>query len=344
MINFIFNIHAQRCWGVSYGHLNRGLGLAKRLRERMKCKVLFIILSDKTAEKLILREKFIYHTVSSLDDTKYLIKLRSDNSKNIIIFDRPKIKIEPINIAQSLGYQTVMVGNAAMADLPVDLLIAGEFNENSNSKNIEETRLIGPEYMILEKIYTKPLVREISKKVNKVLVTFGGSDPSNLTEYITPWIKNSFPNYYFDIIIGPGYPKNNNLIKLIGDSKNIKLIYEPKTLYKLMLNSDFAISAAGISAYELAATGTPTIFIPSQQLENNLASEFQKRGFGINVGIKGVSTLTQLSNVFNDVSKNYDLRCKMSSKGRELINGQGLNLAVTAIQTLLNCETKNLSK
>lgn len=126
--------------------------------------------------------------------------------------------------------------------------------------------LLGPKYIILRNPFIQVKRVNINSQVKEVLITLGGSDIHNLTPGILNQLCNNNSEITFNVVIGNAF-KNINEIKRFS-ANNINL-YENATdtdMKAIMLKSDFAITAAGQTIYELLATQTP--FIPIKIIEN----------------------------------------------------------------------------
>ena len=100
-------------------------------------------------------------------------------------------------------------------------------------------------------------------RIQNILITFGGSDNRELTKQILSKVK--FSKYTVNILIGPSFNDLKSLQEIIKNKSNITLIQSTHDVGNLFVKQDLVISSSGITAYELALLGVPTIFIPSEK-------------------------------------------------------------------------------
>jgi len=206
--------------------------------------------------------------------------------------------------------------------------IVDEFQNYSIDKKITNY-FSGPQYMILRSEFEviRGKTSPPNKKLQKILLTFGGSDDNDITRRIIPYFFDK--NYDVTIVLGPSYKHYENLKKIIQKNKNFRIVVNEKNMAQLFAKQDLVISSSGITVYELACLGIPCILIPSDMHQKKTAVEISKQGFGINYGfwdddfIKLDQTILSL----NDVSE----REKMYLAGRKLVDGEGLSRIIKNI-------------
>jgi spore coat polysaccharide biosynthesis predicted glycosyltransferase SpsG len=136
--------------------------------------------------------------------------------------------------------------------------------ENKNVKKIH-----GKKYFFSSPYFNfyKKKNKVIKKKIKKIFIFLTGYNTSNSVKDI---LKN-FSNTKYDITI------YSNGSKIINNNKNIRLIGFRENLAKLYFDSDVAIVGEGLSRYETALLGVPTVLIYSFEAlkrTNDLAWKF----------------------------------------------------------------------
>lgn len=117
--------------------------------------------------------------------------------------------------------------------------------------------------------------------INKVLVTLGGSDPNLYSEKFLELLVNHFPELQKYIVIGQGFINEEKLNSLKDLNTHFYKDLSAIEMRKLMLKSDFAITAGGQTTYELDRCGVPMAIIKTA--ENQIGN---LRGFAELQGIK----------------------------------------------------------
>mgnify|MGYP002762543030 FL=1 len=160
----------------------------------------------------------------------------------------------------------------------------------------------------------------------------GGSDVAGMT----PIVMRAFDEFEIqvDAIVGPGVPpEQRELIKETATSisADVRVIRDPDDLPKRMFQSDFAVTTASTTTYELLALGTPMISVPVIENQELIARSLQTQDLATvldyNPGGEDVSGA-----IGRYVSDNK-LRKDRRTRGRELIDGQGVIRIVDLIGT-----------
>lgn len=193
---------------------------------------------------------------SYINNTEYCIVDSYLASKNLyqVISDKSK-KALYIDDNTRIEYPKSIIVNPSLS---VDNL--------NYTKKSENTYLLGAKFIILRSPFVNVVRKIINKDVKEVLITMGGSDFRDLTPKILNLICRKYSQIKFAVVVGNAF-HNISLINSIN-LNNVELYYniDAELMKKLMLRSDFSITAAGQTIYELLATETP--FIPIKIINN----------------------------------------------------------------------------
>lgn len=143
---------------------------------------------------------------------------------------------------------------------------------------------MGKDYVCLRDEFLTNYPAPFSAKVQRVLVTFGGTDPLDLTNRlysIAERINHDELMFEFDFILGPGYhgdaPKE-------ADRNGIHFHSDIARMSDYMRNAQLAISSQGRTTFELASMGVPTIVLAQNEREQLHTFAQMDNGF-INLGL-----------------------------------------------------------
>lgn len=143
------------------------------------------------------------------------------------------------------------------------------------NRNKDSEYLLGLDYIPIRKEFLK---YKNLKKEKKLFIMLGGSDTANLSLNIIEALKDIDIK---KVIVSNDEMTSNKLSKY----DNVEILFKPKdkVLIKEMATSDYAISTASMSLYELSFLQIPTIIIAvsqnqitgvSQMLKNKLAISY----------------------------------------------------------------------
>ncbi|MDA9421477.1 UDP-2,4-diacetamido-2,4,6-trideoxy-beta-L-altropyranose hydrolase [Bradyrhizobium sp. CCBAU 53380] len=123
-------------------------------------------------------------------------------------------------------------------------------------------QLLGPRYALLRPEFAaqRALLTPRSGQINRILVCFGGSDPSNETAKALEAIGSlSMPQLAVDVVIGLTNPNAASVEALCGRSASTELHRGANNVAELMRLADLSIGAGGVMSWERCCLGLPTI-------------------------------------------------------------------------------------
>jgi UDP-2,4-diacetamido-2,4,6-trideoxy-beta-L-altropyranose hydrolase len=216
-------------------------------------------------------------------------------------------------------------------------------NQNINAEKLKynsppETKLLlGTKYTMLRREFLKRqnFQRETAEIANKILITMGGSDLQNQTlKAIRAIEKLKCENLEVRVVVGSSNPHLAELEKEIEKSPvPIELIHNAENMPELMAWANLAISAAGSTCWELCFMKVPTVLIITAKNQNEIATGLDEAGFAENLGWFERFSFENLAEQIGIILFNKMKRKKMSSMGREIIDGGGTNRIVGILRT-----------
>jgi spore coat polysaccharide biosynthesis protein SpsF len=90
-----------------------------------------------------------------------------------------------------------------------------------------------------------------------------------------------------------------------------------------MRASRMAVAAFGVSAYELAACGVPSVHLGLTPDHARSASAFERERIALNAGVFGAVTPRQVADAAARLVGSAGLRREMAARARSLVDGRG---------------------
>lgn len=323
---------------IGYGHLMRCLTIADAARPSMASDFAMAH-SDHRARDLVL------HRGHNVIDLSGAMEFESTNlgphliNSQVVIFDlshgldmsrRANLKCYVNETAKSEVLCILIDGMAPHAAViesgwNVDILVVPYVGAPEHVEDYDT--LSGPHFSVLPLEFgTLNETRQIADKARKILVTFGGSDPLGLSVLaIDSLTALDMPDTHIKVIIGPGFADDlvDQIKHKAAHQPQINLVMAPNSLAAHMVWADLAISATGLTKYELARTGTPAILISIDTAHATSHQAFADANTAWHLGIaEGVSE-EPLSRALRDLIDDTDMRKEMSRNGQALIDGLG---------------------
>ncbi|MBI5231870.1 MAG: hypothetical protein HY876_06870 [Coriobacteriales bacterium] len=183
----------------------------------------------------------------------------------------------------------VVNGNPRAADLGFDLRNAPRL-------------LLGPRYQLLRSEFRNQAPRQVRDRVSRVLLVSGGSNIEDARERMAQAVADACPRAILDVV----------------DSPRSAL-----QMKRAMLECDVAVSAAGQTLYELAATGTPCIAVCVADNQVAQARAFEDAGALSLAGILGSEPVFDRIPALLEELEDPSARESMARAGQSLIDGEG---------------------
>lgn len=332
------------------GHIMRCLALAQGLRE-VRVKALFVTRDyEPRIIELIRRSEDIelIPAESRFDEDAYrTIELASQYNASLIVIDMSNIDnlsnleeyhhyLEALKAADRF---MIVPDEYIKADFPRGLQIIPYYDaENMNVRPRGGMKLlIGIKYFIFRQEFVEAAraQRYIKKDARNILITMGGSDPSNLTTRIAKIlvVMNRGP-LSLRIVIGMGYadsfrPELANIMN--GYRGDYQIVIGSDNMAGLMMWSDLAIITGGLTKYETAVTGTPSIIISHNVHEAKMSKIFEKGGSAVHAGLNSQISDEDITKTIEKLLDDNVLRTEMAEKGRAMVDGQGIRRIIVEI-------------
>ncbi len=114
--------------------------------------------------------------------------------------------------------------------------------------------LLGPDYALVRGEFRHPIATG-----DVITLTFGGSDPTGLTETVAERLRAALPGVTIRAIAGPANRHIPELQALAQRLDRLDLIVSPPSMAEALSGSALVVTAAGGSVNELAALGVPAV-------------------------------------------------------------------------------------
>jgi len=124
--------------------------------------------------------------------------------------------------------------------------------------------LLGPEYVLLRPEFTeaKQRLRSRDGNIQRILVCFGGSDPTNETQKVVEALTLiNRSDLWTDIVVGAVNPKRSIIQSLCDKLANATFYCQVSNMSELIQKADLGVGAGGSAMWERCYLGLPTITV-----------------------------------------------------------------------------------
>ena len=275
--------------GIGFGHLMRCIAIADSFKTNGNA-VWFVSKDYPEGVRLVQERGYEVRTIPSAsaleDDLKKSIALIGD--ADIVIADSYEFNSKYLAGLKQIGKFVAVFDDKMDRDLPVDAVIGNAYatREGYGSKLPKEAVLIaGAQYLPLRKEFQGLPKHAISDNIRRVLITMGGEDPANATQLVVSALESYPGNLTLDILIGSAYKNREALQQSLEKSKHVSVMRENvRLLVPLYQSVDAAITAPGVTLWELAAAGIPMAVIQTADNQSGVVSYFTKNNLGVVLG------------------------------------------------------------
>ncbi len=322
---------------IGLGHVKRCLALAKALSEQGGA-VTFIVNPDPTTARFIQAAGFSVLECTWEQRPSALRAAAGGADIDIVVVDAYTARTEHFEALRSVTPQLVALDDTAQRPLPVDVIVnvgAGTERLREAYAACQHTRfLLGSRYALLDPVYGEALVRSPRTRVERVLVTLGASVRADALRSAVAAVDAALEGVDVDVVTGPfGVP---GMIGAVTRGRNNVIDHGGLPgLRQVMLDADLAVTGAGVTLSEIAATATPAVMVLTEPNQAGNVAAFENAGAAIFAGPAGAADLhAKVRTAVMQLARDAKLRACLGAAGRRLIDGQGARRVARELMSL----------
>lgn len=195
--------------------------------------------------------------------------------------------------------------------------------------------LLGPTFALIRREFRRDSARPcvVPAKATKLLVTLGGADADNITHKVISALAGS--GLEIKVAVGGSNPHLPSLRQaaeeVTKETTRVELVVDSSEMAQLMQWAEIAVAAAGSTSWELCVSALPTLFLVLADNQAANARELERLGFGLCLGRGLECDKSVLRESVLQLTENASLRSAFASRGRELVDGQGVSRVIDAL-------------
>ena len=187
--------------------------------------------------------------------------------------------------------------------------------------------LLGMDYTPLRAVFSKLPPKRISGQIKELMVLSGGTDRYGfLWEFSERILESPFFETLeaIHIICGKYYEDYEKLLREFSANGKFHFHKAVKNIEKYMLSADVAISAAGVTSYELCAAGAPTITYTMADNQRMNARFFHENGLMEYAGdLRSDPVLDRVLKLLQGKYQETGYRREVSEAMKSAVDGKG---------------------
>lgn len=311
------------------GHVYRGITLADEITNH---DLSFAVLEDDALAKQKLEETK-YPVFEFTDQDAFEAHIESSNPDIIIndILDTNPDYIKRLNKSAGMVVNFEDLGEGARyADFV--------FNALYEHSDPPAGHYYGSDYFCLRSEFRFSSEKTSIESVDTIMISFGGTDSSNLTTQTVEAISKLDSTPDLDIVIGPGYTKKESLehqINKLSDAIDVNLSQDVSWMSKHMTEADLLVTSNGRTIYEAASLNLPMISVSQNQQEQHHPFAHLSNGV-LDLGLASYVSTDDLRRAIED----YISRAEMREQMHSALQPEDIENGIDRITNLLFKETQ----
>lgn len=304
---------------IGFGHLFRSLALAREFVDR-GCEVGFAVAEGPQAVALIERDG---HPVVAA--AVGLQRIDRGDVDALVLDVRDASPRPAIDAFRARGGLVAVIDDPTDGRLSADLAFYPPVPqiEALDWRGFTGVRLVGAEWVVLRRAFSEEPVR-VARDRLAVVITMGGSDPAGMTFTAVEGVSAMTGTFDVTVVTGPGFGDRDRLEARLAELERHAVVADqPSDMRAIMLRADLAIASFGVTAYELAATATPAVYLCLTPDHARSASLFDARGAGVSLGVYRGDEAPRLAATASALLADTERRIVMGRAGRFLVDGRG---------------------
>jgi UDP-2,4-diacetamido-2,4,6-trideoxy-beta-L-altropyranose hydrolase len=350
-MNIFFRVDSSYEMGT--GHVMRCLTLAHELKTR-QAKVSFICrdlpgnlasyirgqgypvfllpFRSERADASWLREDF------KTDAMETLQILMASSPVDCLIIDHYGIDKRWENLIEANVAKIVVIDD--LADRPHQCSIVLDQNSSSAGDRYHGlvpdscVMLVGTSYAILRPEFRsmKKQLAERDGSINRILVFFGGTDPTHETlKTLQVLNKRQYSNLHLDVVVGEMNTNKDVIEQLCTPMANTFFHCQIDYMADLMRKADFAIGAGGSSTWERCYLGLPSLSIITADNQREITKRVHEQGATCCLGDSAEVTAKSIEHGLNTMLASPSLVKEMSKQALQLMGEDKFNEVIDRI-------------
>jgi UDP-2,4-diacetamido-2,4,6-trideoxy-beta-L-altropyranose hydrolase len=313
---------------IGAGHVIRCLALAERLVES-GWRVTFAVSPDtKAMMPMITAGGFsVQELAGAAEDEPALLRGYHPDGIALLVVDHYQRDIHFEEACRGWAGQILVMDDATGRQHDCNFLVDAAASDDAAYKGgvpAHVRLLLGPAYVLVRRAFTthraEALRRRDGRPVKKILISFGATDPWNVTPAVLDALASFAEDISIVVALSSRAPHLDEVHRKLRG--RMQLILDAD-MVGLMTEADLAIGAAGATSYERAVLGLPSIIVRLANNQRGIAKALAKAGAVIDAGRSDGSLGSRLSSIVQTLIADPVARIRMTEVATALIDGRG---------------------
>ncbi len=279
---------------IGMGHLKRAVLLSEMLVKNMQMQPILLTKQDDSAAAFIhrhnLNTRWISPTMSRKEELQVLSEMVARECPKLVFVDllTEDVDSDYMKVFKRPGtFVIAITDDSRKRVIDADMVVNGNPYQSSAWYRGERARyLCGTRYFLMDAAYAKVKAKEPPGAVGKILLTFGGSDHSDILFRVLKVLEKIDQQIFVMIITSQATGYGDRLKKFLQMlSLKSELLMDVESLVAYWPQCDAAITAGGNSLFERIASRLPGATICQLERQDEIAGCFDHMEVNVNLGL-----------------------------------------------------------
>ncbi len=312
---------------VGAGHVTRCLALAETLAET-GWRVAFAAGAGTaaTVPAIVAGDFSVHELAGPADEEPALLRDYRPDGVDLLVVDHYQRDIHFEAACRRWARKILVMDDATGRLHDCDFLVDAAARDRSvyaGGVPVTARLLLGPDYALVRRAFiarrAEALRRRDGRSVENILVSFGATDPRNVTPVALDALAGFADDISITIALSSQAP---HLDEVRGKLRGRMQIILDGDMAELMTQADFAVGAAGASAYERAVLGLPAIVVTLADNQRGICRCLVDAGAVACAGSKS-DVIPDLAKLTKALASNRERRLEMARCASSLVDGLG---------------------
>jgi len=337
-MNFVIITDADLCIGT--GHLMRCLALAQEIKQRGYTVSFVTCCNSEKLCRRIKNEGFHIHFLSKLGNLKETMEFLKAEKPDWVILDGYHFSTDYQKRVKDLGYKLLVIDDYAHLGYYYSDII---LNQNYGAEKLPYSTetytklLLGTKYVLLRKEFLTCIHRrrEFPEVGKNIVITMGGGDTENNTLTIIEALNRIKQPLHIKIVLGANNPHYDSIKNEAGKGTHTaEILTSVDNMASIMSWADIVISAGGITVWELAFMGLPSVLCIVAENQERTVKTLAEDGFFLSPVWLRRTSLHEIKEMIEKLILDKNLRKILSEKALMLVDGKGAERVFNALMKM----------
>jgi UDP-2,4-diacetamido-2,4,6-trideoxy-beta-L-altropyranose hydrolase len=229
------------------------------------------------------------------------------------------------------GCRVLAIDDFQQRSHQADLILDQNFNPHASELYGQQAGLFGLDYCLLRPDFARlrPTAPPPLTQVSRVLVNFGGSDPSNETGKTLQALAD-FPQLEVTVVVGSSCFQRAEIEEQARE-RGYAYFCQTSEMARLLLESQLVMGAAGSTTWERCCLAIPALVWVLADNQKYVAELGEKLGCHLNLGRAEQVTPARIGDALQRLVKRPSQLAEMAAAGWRSVDGGGARRVAEAL-------------